>query len=185
MVHIYLVRHAHAAWTPDENRPLSPRGIRDCEQITTALYRFPIDTIYASPYRRAAQTVEAFAEQAGLPIRILDDLCERRLADGPVDDFEAVIHTLWANPDFAHPGGESNFTAQVRGVAAIKLLCARHPQGHVVVATHGNLMALILQYFDPSLGYAFWKGLRMPDLYRLVVEKDDMVRIERLIKDSE
>jgi len=28
---------------------------------------------------------------------------------------------------------------------------------------------LILQHFDPSVGFAFWQSLTMPDVYRLEV----------------
>lgn len=35
--------------------------------------------------------------------------------------------------------------------------------------THGNLMALILKYFDDHYGFEEWKNLTNPDLY--LVEK--------------
>jgi len=38
---------------------------------------------------------------------------------------------------------------------------------HIVLSTHGNLMALTLQGFDPSIDFAFWKSLTMPDIYTL------------------
>jgi len=33
--------------------------------------------------------------------------------------------------------------------------------------TDCNLMALTLQGFDPSIDFAFWKSLTMPDIYIL------------------
>ena len=44
-------------------------------------------------------------------------------------------------------------------------LLERHPTEHIVLSTHGNLLALILQTFDPSVDFVFWKSLTMPDIY--------------------
>lgn len=163
----YLVRHAHADWVPDENRPLSPQGKKDTQWVVDKLHLFPITAIYASPYRRAHQTVEPLAKRLHLTIKTIPDLRERQLAGEPVEDFDAAVATLWHNPSFAHPGGESNRAAQQRGVAVINKLIHDHPNDHVVLATHGNLMALILQHFDPAIDYEFWQALRMPDIYYL------------------
>ena len=38
---------------------------------------------------------------------------------------------------------------------------------HIVLATHGVLIALILQAYDSSVDYAFWAALTMPDIYAL------------------
>jgi hypothetical protein len=46
-------------------------------------------------------------------------------------------------------------------------LAAVHPQVEIVIATHGNLLALILQRYDPTAGFAFWRAMTMPDIYRL------------------
>jgi 2,3-bisphosphoglycerate-dependent phosphoglycerate mutase len=71
---------------------------------------------------------------------------------------------------WAFPGGESNAAAQRRGAAVIREVLDRHPAQQVVVGTHGNLLALILRQFDPSVGFAFWQALTMPDVYRLEVD---------------
>ena len=179
-----LVRHAHSRWTPDEMRPLSAQGLDAAQQVVRTLIQFPIEAIYASPYTRALQTIEPYAAETGLPICIEDDLRERQLGGRPADDFEAAIEAVWRNPSFAHPGGESNRTAQQRGVAVLEALHLRHPIGHVAVATHGNLMALILQHYDPSLGYDFWRQLRMPDVHRLQMARDGSVAIERIVENG-
>ena len=57
MTVFYLIRHAHATWTPDENRPLSERGQQDALRVADLLGGQPIAAIYASTMRRAQQTV--------------------------------------------------------------------------------------------------------------------------------
>ena len=176
----YLVRHAHADWTPDENRPLSARGQADAERVADVLEGFPVTAIYASPARRARETVAPLAVRLGLPVQVVPDLCERKLCDGAVDDFFGAVEATWRDPAFAHPGGESNFAAQRRGVAVVYRLQGRHPAGHVVLGTHGNLLALVLQHFDPRVDFAFWRSLTMPDVYELRVGARGGVAVRRL-----
>ena len=176
----YLVRHAHAGWTPDENRPLSARGRADAERVAGVLGGFPIAAIYSSPARRAWETVAPLATRLGLPIHVVPDLRERKLCDGTVDDFSAAVRATWADPSFAHPGGESNAAAQRRGVAVVRRLMERHPTGHVVLGTHGNLLALVLQHFDAGVDFAFWRSLTMPDVYALRVGVDGDASVRRL-----
>ena len=183
MTVLYAVRHAHAAWTPDENRPLSREGRRGARRVADVLETVPIAAIYASPARRARQTVEPLAARLGLPVHVAPELAERVLSAKPVDDFEGAVRATWDDFSFAHPGGESNDVAQQRGVRLVERLIARHPGEHVVLGTHGNLLALVLNHYDPALGYAFWRSLTMPDVYRLEVRAGRPAEIERLYRD--
>ena len=108
MTIFYLVRHAHANWLPDENRPLSERGLSDAQRVADILHQFPINAIYSSPYRRAYQTVVPYAKRLNLSITILADLRERQLAGKPVENFAKAVETVWQNPSFAHPGGSKH-----------------------------------------------------------------------------
>ena len=173
MTVLYLVRHAHADYVPDEQRPLSAQGVVAAGRVAGLLGQLPVRAIYASPYRRAWQTVESLAGKLGLPLRFEPDLRERTLGRLPAElDFAAAVRQTWADPAFAHPAGETNAAAQRRGVAVVQRLLAQHPDQRLVLATHGNLLALVLQHFDPGVGYAFWQSLTMPDVYELRVEGD-------------
>jgi len=178
---IYLVRHAHADWTPDESRPLSARGEADAERVADLLEHAPIAAVYTSPSRRARDSVAPLAARKGLQVRELDDLRERDLSAEPVGDlhFKDAVRATWDDPAFAWPGGETNQAAQQRGVAVVWEIVARHPYEQIVVGTHGNLLALILQHYDPSIGFAFWQRLAMPDVYRLGFAPDGTPSIER------
>jgi 2,3-bisphosphoglycerate-dependent phosphoglycerate mutase len=171
MTVFYLIRHAHADWTPDEQRPLSSRGQADAQRVAELLCSSPITRIYSSPFRRARQTVGPLAGELGLPIHIEPDLRERRLAAAPiVTDFFTAVQQTWQDPSYAHPGGESNSAAQQRGVAVVERLREQYAGEHLVLSTHGNLMALVLQHYDPLIDYSFWRALTMPDVYELRIE---------------
>jgi len=77
------------------------------------------------------------------------------------------VEITWRNPFFAHPGGETSAEAQKRGLAIVKRLQAKNPGKAIVLSTHGNLMALVLQGFDPLVDFDFWKSMTMPDIYLL------------------
>jgi 2,3-bisphosphoglycerate-dependent phosphoglycerate mutase len=175
----YLVRHAHADWTPDENRPLSARGRLDADRVAEVLHRLPIAAIYSSPARRARQTVEPLTARLGLSSHIVPDLRERELGHGVVEDFLEAVAATWRDPSFAHPGGETNTAAQQRAVAVVHQLQAQHPDEHLILATHGNLLALMLQHFDPAIDFTFWQSLTMPDIYKLCL-KTSRAAIQRI-----
>lgn len=167
MAIIYLIRHAHTFWTPDEDRPLSAQGSRDAIRVADALEGYPVDIIYTSPATRARQTISPFAERFGLKLQIEPDLRERKLGDEKFEDFFGAVEITWRNPFFAHPGGETSAEAQKRGLAIVKRLQAKNPGKAIVLSTHGNLMALVLQGFDPLVDFDFWKSMTMPDIYLL------------------
>ena len=180
----YLVRHAHADWTPDENRPLSVQGYKDAHCVAGILYRYPIGAIYSSPFLRARQTILPLATRLNLPVHIEPQLEERRLGHSSTDDFSKAVEETWQTLSFAHPGGESNAAAQARGMALVRRLQKEHTAEHIVLSTHGNLMALILQGFDPSIGFAFWKSLTMPDIYALSFGQEGKVGMSRLWQEN-
>jgi 2,3-bisphosphoglycerate-dependent phosphoglycerate mutase len=180
----HLVRHAHADWTPDENRPLSARGREDADRVADILQQYPIGAIYSSPFQRARQTIAPLATRLGLPVHIEPGLRERRLGNSSTRGFFKAVKATWQNPSFAHPGGESNGAAQQRGLAVVRRLQEQHVTAHIVLSTHGTLMALILQGFDPSLDYAFWKSLTMPDIYTLSFSQVGEAAIDRLWRET-
>jgi len=182
---LYLVRHAHAEWTPDENRPLSVQGSEAAARVANILCEYPIHAIYSSPSRRACQTISPLAEMLGLTIHVEPDLQERKLGDGVFEDFFKAVEVTWLDPSFVHPGGESNITAQKRGITVMQRLLEQHPAEHIVFSTHGNLMALILQTFDPSVDFMFWKSLTMPDVYKLNISRTGRGVMQRLWQEVE
>ena len=182
---LYLVRHANAEWIPDENRSLSSQGRENANRVANILCEYPINAIYSSPAQRAYQTITPLAGRLRLPIHIELQLQERRLGDGVFEDFLNALEVTWQNPSFAHPGGESSVMAQKRGIAVIKRLMELYPAQHIVLSTHGNLMALILQIFDPSVDFLFWKSLAMPDIYQLSISQSGKGLMQRLWQEAD
>ena len=180
MSYLYLVRHAHSAWTPDEMRPLSQAGFDDARRVADILAPLQPEAIYSSPYRRAKQTVEPLAGALGMSIQVVEDLRERTLSEIPVDEWRAALKQSWDDFTFACPGGESSAVAQQRAVSVFIDLAGRHPEGAIVLATHGNLLALLMNHYDPSVGFDRWNALSSPDIYRVNLDVSTEVRFERM-----
>jgi 2,3-bisphosphoglycerate-dependent phosphoglycerate mutase len=111
---------------------------------------------------------------------MVPDLRERQLGEASVEGFVKAVEATWTDPAFAYPGGESNRDAQRRAVAVVHRLQEQYPAAHIVLSTHGNLLTLLLQHFDPSIGFPFWKSLSMPDIYRLDLSVESESAIRRL-----
>src|SRR5699024_1179275 len=148
--------------------------------VTELLENEDIDLIYSSPYKRAVQTVEGIARCIDKEIVLVDDFRERLLAGEPVDNFTEAISKVWENDNFSWSGGESNKAAQKRGVHATLSILENNAHKNVVVGTHGNIMVLIMNYFDKQYGYEFWKGLEMPDIYKLSFNGRNLVIVRQV-----
>ena len=180
MTTLCLIRHADADWSPDSARPLSTRGRTSAAVLADLLAQAPIAAIYSSPERRALETIELLSRRVRLEPIVVDDLRERELTVAPGVDFEALVQAAWLSPTTAASVGESNNVAQARGVAAIRRIIAEQSGLRVVVATHGNLLALILNAFRPTFGFDFWRALTFPDAYELRFQKAALVNVRRI-----
>ncbi|MBH9788030.1 histidine phosphatase family protein, partial [Clostridioides difficile] len=74
----------------------------------------------------------------------------------------------------------SNQQAMARAIPSLRNILLTHPQESVVIGTHGNIMALIMQYFDAQYDYAFWQTLSMPDIYRLTFQGLSLQEVTRV-----
>jgi 2,3-bisphosphoglycerate-dependent phosphoglycerate mutase len=178
---IYLVRHAHSTYTKEERqRPLSEKGHRDAENVTHLLKDKNIDVVISSPYKRAIQTVQGIANTYNLSIQLEESLRERLLSKEPVQDFNDAIQKVWEDWTFAYEGGEPNDVAQRRAVICMQNILKKYKGKNIVIGTHGNIMVLLMNYFDSKYDFQFWKTLHMPDVYKLTFNSDRLVSAERI-----
>lgn len=170
---VILVRHAEpvafgSVGVTDDDRPLSAAGADAARELAVELDGYEVTAIYCSPYARAVETVTPLAQRRNLPVQLLNDLRERRLATEPLEDWRATLEAAWTDADFAGPGGESGRAAQRRAVALLDLLRSRHPDGgRLVLGSHGNLISLILHALEPEVDFAFHMAMPFPAVYRL------------------
>jgi 2,3-bisphosphoglycerate-dependent phosphoglycerate mutase len=181
ITNIYLVRHANSSYTPDElNRPLSEKGFKDAEKVTELLAQESITRVVASPYKRAIQTIDGTANHFNLKISIEEGFKERKLAEGAVENVDEVILKYWEDFNYYLPSGESGYIAQERGIKALENILNLYSGENVVIGTHGNIMVLMMNYYNEKYNYEFWRSLEMPDIYKLSFEDKKLIDVKRI-----
>ncbi|OCA83071.1 phosphoglycerate mutase [Bacillus sp. FJAT-27225] len=177
MKKVYMIRHCQAdGQEPDA--ALTVLGKVQAESLADLLSSKQITYIVSSTYERAISTIQPFAKKTGLPIHTDARLAERVLTSTPTRDWLSMLEQSFANPDLEFEGGESSKKAMKRGLAALNDVLA-HSEGNAAVVTHGNLLALILGYYDKHFGFEQWRSLSNPDVFELNLNEDN-VQIKRM-----
>jgi phosphohistidine phosphatase len=131
---LWLLRHAEAAdGTPDDERPLTDRGIAQAEAAGRALVQLGanLDVCLSSPKLRAVQTAQLACAPAGLTVRI-----ERRLAGEPFDVAELVAGL----GDVLLVGHDPSFSLTLHDLTGAQ---ARMRKGGLAGVAKGELVVLM------------------------------------------
>jgi phosphohistidine phosphatase len=131
---LWLLRHAEAAdGQPDDDRPLTGRGMRQAADAGLALARLQanIDVCLSSPKLRAVQTAQQACEPLGLPVTI-----EPALAGEPFD-----VHGLIAGlGDVLLVGHDPSFSLTLHDLTGAQ---ARMRKGGLAGIAKGELVTLL------------------------------------------
>jgi len=150
---LLLVRHGQTAWNlgagPERFRgrtdlPLDATGEAQAEAVARRLAAVRIAAIYASPLRRARQTVAPLADRLGLSVQSHEGLTDinyglwQGLTHAEAATAYPELHRLWhTRPDRVRfPGGESLADVRDRLYALLDQLAEVHPGQTVVLVGH-------------------------------------------------
>ena len=183
MTRLYFARHAQPVrgWADDRTRPLTKEGVRDCARVVETLENIPLTAVYASPYRRAVDTVSACAAGHGLAVVTDERLRER--VPGPGGITEEMIRRRWDDFFFHEADGESLAQLQARNVEAVRAILEKYADQSVAVGTHGAALSAVLHWVDPTFGcrdflrFIDW----MPYILRLDFEGERCVGRQELL----
>lgn len=183
---IYMVRHAESPFIfgKEKTRGLSEEGLMDSKKIADIFKDVEVDYIVSSSYRRATQTVQYLAEQKGLSIIEFDELRERPIKGldykMPWEELLIAIEKSFIDIDYSLESGESTRKAQERAIPIIDKLLCEYRGKSIVIGTHGNIMTIIMNYYNKEYGFEFWNTTSMPDIYKMTFESNELKDIERL-----
>lgn len=181
MSHVfYLVRHCQATGQ-EPDAPLTEIGQQQAIELVAWLSDVSIGRIISSSFVRAYQSIMPLSKHLGLIIEVDDRLVERVLSLVPLDNWRERLAETFIDLDLSFEGGESSWTAMMRGVSVVNQ-AMQHPTNPVVIVTHGNLMTLILKYFNEQISYAEWENLQNPDVYCIQISSEGACA-KRMIKD--
>jgi 2,3-bisphosphoglycerate-dependent phosphoglycerate mutase len=137
-----------------------------------------LDALYASPYKRAVDTVTPLAAVRNLPVSLVEDFREQTSGDVIVNKNEAhnaFICRCWADYDYHAPGGESLRMVRERNIAALEEVLREQRGKSIAIGTHGTALCTIVNHYDPTRGLAYFEEFRMvmPYVVRLDFLGDD------------
>jgi 2,3-bisphosphoglycerate-dependent phosphoglycerate mutase len=164
---LYLVRHCQATGQ-EPDAPLTEIGQQQAIALVDWLGEVQINRIISSPYIRAYQSMVPLSKRLGLTVEVDDRLVERVLSSTPLHDWQEKLAETFVNLDLNFVGGESSRAAMSRGVAVVNEVI-QQAESSAAIVTHGNLMTLILNFFDEQIGYTDWANLQNPDVYQVQV----------------
>jgi 2,3-bisphosphoglycerate-dependent phosphoglycerate mutase len=182
---LFMVRHANSPFIfgQERTRSLSKQGELDAGKIKELLSLEKIDVIVSSPYKRAIQTVEGLSHDKKLEIQIVEELKERQLKGSfklQKEEINQAIKKSYEDKTYSLLGGESVEDVQARSLPILLQLLTMYQGKTLILGTHGNIMTIIMNYFDPQYGYDFWKRTTKPDLYKLEFLGTQLHSVKRL-----
>ncbi|WP_224824945.1 histidine phosphatase family protein [Cognatishimia sp. MH4019] len=162
---MFLLRHAEAeGWGLSDG--LTIEGAQASEALVPVFQSLEIDGVFTSPAIRARETVQPFADAAGLALTTLPDLREHQTSlQGHIPD-DALIERRFKERNLSRPGGESFNDAATRLRNAIKSL-SRRPVYAPLLSTHGGLIASVMSALYSDFGYDQFLQMPRPALFKV------------------
>lgn len=158
MNELWLVRHGQTDWNLERryqghsDTPLNAAGLEQAARAAEMLTGRRYAGIYTSDLQRARITAEIIGRRLGIAIQIDPRLREVNLGawEGMlVTDIQARYPAEWEarQQDRLHarpPGGESTLDVAARVLPAVDDLVAHHPDGPLILVSHGLALATVL-----------------------------------------
>ncbi len=129
---------------------LGEAGRRQAEALSERFAGEDVAAVWTSPLQRARETAEPIAGRLGLPARVGDGLCEIDFGAWTGQAFDALRDDPhWRRWNEARggerpPGGESMAEVQARAIGEVERARAEHPDGRVVLVSHGDVIKAVL-----------------------------------------
>lgn len=184
MKRVILIRHCRAIGQ-ESTAQLTADGVNQAFELKEYLLKQNIkpSRIVSSPFTRAVETIKPLANKLEIDIELDKRLEERILSERPLEDWMRTLERTFQNFTLTVGGGESSIDAQRRAIEAVKEQLTFINEGEtLLIVTHGNLMTLVLNYYDTKYGYNEWKSLSNPDVFEILSEEQLTPIIKRIWK---
>lgn len=159
MTTLFLIRHGLTAQTGKTlygrtaGIGLDDRGRAQAEALIERFQGVRLGAVYSSPLERCVETIEPLAAARRLAVERREALVEMDAGSWTGRPLAQVRRTkawrvLQATPSaFRFPGGESFPEAQTRAIDELSRIAARHPRANVAVATHGDIVRMLVSHY--------------------------------------
>ncbi|WP_371925962.1 histidine phosphatase family protein [Halobacillus sp. A5] len=153
---------------------LPKKGFKQARELADFFYEVKVDRIISSPFVRAIQTVKPLADKVNLDIEVSKLLSERTLSNKNMSDWLEKQKSTYVDLNIRYEGGETSREAMNRIVSVIEDVIKTEPQNTIIV-TDGNIMSLLLMYYDDNFGFEEWTNLSNPDVFELNLENNQVL----------
>ncbi|MGI8964966.1 MAG: histidine phosphatase family protein, partial [Limisphaerales bacterium] len=158
MTHLYLIRHGeiepryHRVFGGRIDMNLSPQGELQTQALSNYLSKIKFEAIYASPMRRAQQTVAPLMAAYKFQATVLPDLREVDFGDWTglswqeVHDKFQISAFSWLEmmEQAAVPKGESSRSFRARIEPCLKEILEKNSGKTIGVVCHGGVIRMLL-----------------------------------------
>ncbi len=164
MTTILLARHGETDWNREmrfqghSDPPLNETGRAQARALAERLAAEKLDAVYSSPLQRARETAEIVAAPHGLPVQVEPGLMEvdvgswSGLTRAELEEHDREALRSWLDHGPGWTGGETYEQMAERVVHALERIEAEHPDGRVLLVTHGGSLRAVQAH---ALGISF------------------------------
>ena len=150
MTTICFIRHGQTDWNVEgrmqgqQQVPLNNTGREQAFACTAQLKKHPWHQLISSPLLRAVETAQIFSEQLGLPVQIVQEFTEKGYGEAEGLRKHEISSRFASGPI---PDEECPQALQQRVLHGITEICSRFPNQQLIVVTHGDIIAFIVDYY--------------------------------------
>lgn len=178
MKELYIIRHCKAEGQ-DREAPLTAQGVEDARSLAQFLDKFQVEQIYSSPFRRAIQTIQPFADQKNINIHLDERLSERLLSTIDLPNWLELYRRTFDELDLCFEGGESSRATMDRAVSLVHEVLETG-DNRICFVTHGGLTSMLLKYYNNQFHFEDWQKMSNPDVFRICFVEGVSPRVERI-----
>lgn len=159
MLKIFLLRHGETAWNADNNRycgrtdiPLTPKGIRQAEEVKRQLEGIELTNVFSSPLQRAFMTACIASGKEAIKDERLIEADFGNWETKTKEEFIAENESLWLNwisdPATYRAGGtgETGMEIVARVDDFFRSLQQTYTEGNIMVVGHNGINRLYMAH---------------------------------------
>lgn len=171
MLTLYITRHGQTEWNTQSrmqgwaDSPLTVTGVEAARQLGKRLQDVPLDAVYSSTSGRTIHTAQLILGERTTPLIQKEDLREINVGEwqGMLStdiekDYADQVKTYYEHPSQFEPtSGESFHELKERVLGAVEDIAAAHPNGHVLIVTHGVVKKCLINHFSGAQLDSLWE----------------------------
>lgn len=184
MTEVYFIRHAESDYSNHDDvcRPLTVKGMQDRLLVSKYLCAIGIDIVFSSPFKRAVDTVQDFADNNCFKIQCIDGFKERCIDSVWIEDFMDFSKKQWEDFSYKLSDGECLQEVQDRNISALKNILSKYKDKKIVIGSHGTALSTIINYYDSSFRFEDFNEIRklMPWIVKFTFNNQVCLKIEKI-----